>query len=173
MRHAVQEVMKSGTSAAVAGERALPDGAAGAARHALAVLFLTSVHHAYGAYVYETPWRYHAVFISAAAALVILGSLTVLRRTAPGFRNNLATGLFVVTILAVPVLTIGLFEGLYNHVVKNLLYFAGGSVALMTRLFPAPTYEMPNDAFFEITGMLQAIPAAFAGWHVVRVLRGR
>lgn len=173
MRHAVQEVMKSGTSAAVAGERALPDGAAGAARNALAVLFLTSVHHAYGAYVYETPWRYHAVFISAAAALMILGSLAVLRRTAPGLTSIMAKALFALTILAVPVLTIGVFEGLYNHVVKNVLYFTGGSAALMTRLFPAPTYEMPNDVFFEITGMAQAIPAAFAGWHIVRLLRGR
>jgi hypothetical protein len=32
----------------------------------------------------------------------------------------------------------------------------------MTRLFPPPTYELPNDAFFEITGILQVVPAALA-----------
>jgi len=64
---------------------------------------------------------------------------------------------------------IGTFEGLYNHVVKNLLYFGGAPSALMLRLFPAPTYEMPNDVFFEITGVLQVVPAALAAWYLYRM----
>lgn len=47
-------------------------------------------------------------------------------------------------------MTIGAFEGLYHHVVKNVLYFGGASPALLAPLFPLPTYEMPNDAFFDI-----------------------
>jgi hypothetical protein len=39
----------------------------------------------------------------------------------------------------------------------------------MARLFPPPTYEMPNDAFFEVTGILQVVPAALAAWHVYRM----
>lgn len=148
------------------------DAAWRAARHALAVLLLTSVHHAYGAYVYQTPWRYHAVLVSIPTAFVIIGSLALLRRRLSGLPGVLLRGLFVLTTLAIPVLTFGAFEGLYNHVVKDALYFGGGSAALMSRLFPPPTYEMPNDAFFEITGVLQVVPAAAAGWHLYRMWRG-
>ena len=37
-------------------------------------------------------------------------------------------------------------------------YFAGASPVVMARLFPPPTFEMPNDAFFEITGIHQDVP---------------
>lgn len=149
------------------------DATSAAARYGLATLVLTSVHHAYGAYVYQTPWRYHTVFISTATALVILGSLAVHRARPSGLPGTLALGLFVLATIAVPVLTIGAFEGLYNHVLKNVLYFGGGSASLMARLFPAPTYEMPNDAFFEISGILQSVPAALAAWHLYRMVRPR
>ena len=62
----------------------------------------------------------------------------------------------------VPLLLIGGFEGVYNHVVKNALYWAGLPEGWMTKLFPPPTYEMPNDLLFEITGVLQVLPAAIA-----------
>jgi hypothetical protein len=143
--------------------------ASSAARHALAALLLTSIHHAYGAYVYDTPWRYHVLQISIPAAVVILWSLALLRRQ-PGV---IARAVFVLTILTVPVLTFGVFEGFYNHVLKNALYFGGASPALMARLFPPPTYELPNDVFFEFTGMLQAIPAALAAWRVYQMWRTR
>lgn len=32
----------------------------------------------------------------------------------------------------------------------------------MTSLFPPPTYEMPNNLIFEITGILQVLPAVVA-----------
>jgi hypothetical protein len=149
------------------------DAAGSAARDALTVLLLTSVHHAYGAYVYDTPWRYHVVLISVPVGLVILGSLALLRVRPSGLLGALTRGVFVLTVLAMPVLGIGVYEGLYNHVVKNAFYFGGASPAVMARLFPPPTYEMPNDAFFEITGMLQVVPAALAAWHVCRMLSAR
>jgi hypothetical protein len=148
------------------------DPAWSAARHALAVLLLTSVHHAYGAYVYNTPWRYHALLVSVPTALVILGSLTLMRRRSSGLVGVLLRGLFVLTTLAIPVLAFGAYEGLYNHVVKNALYFGGASPGLLARLFPPPTYEMPNDVFFEITGVLQVVPAAMAAWHLYRMWGG-
>lgn len=134
------------------------------ARHALAVLLVTCVHHVYGAYIYQTPWRYHAVFVSAGATLAIVGSLALLRARDGTVLGQFAWWMFVLTTVAVPVLMIGTFEGLYNHVVKDVLYFAGAPADWMTRLFPPPTYEMPNDAFFEITGVLQVVPAATTAW---------
>lgn len=38
------------------------------------VQVLTSLHHAYGAIHYATPWRYHAVQLSAVALALILGA---------------------------------------------------------------------------------------------------
>jgi hypothetical protein len=149
------------------------DAAWSTARDALTVLLLTSVHHAYGAYVYDTPWRNHVVLVSVPVGLVILGSLALLRVRPSGLLGALTRGVFVLTVLAMPVLGIGVYEGLYNHVVKNAFYFGGVSPALVARLFPPPTYEMPNDAFFEITGMLRVVPAAFAAWHVYRMMSAR
>ncbi len=52
---------------------------------------------------------------------------------------------------------IGLYEGVYNHLFKNLLFFAGVNGQTMASLFPPPMYEMPNDFLFELTGVLQAL----------------
>jgi hypothetical protein len=149
------------------------DAASNVARYASAVLLITSIHHAYGAYIYNTPWRYHAVLVASITAPLIFGALAVVRARPAGPLGTLAHGLFVLATLGVAILMIGTFEGLYNHVVKNLLYFGGASSALMTRLFPPPTYELPNDAFFEITGILQVVPAALAAWYLYRMTQGR
>ena len=117
-------------------------------RYALAVLLLTSVHHAYGAYAYHTPWRLDAVVLSAFAAAAIISSLVVIQRNADETVREIAFWAFIAVVLVVPVALIGLFEGAYNHALKNALYFAGASSALMNRLFPRPTYELPNDVFF-------------------------
>ena len=52
---------------------------------------------------------------------------------------------------------IGLFEGIYNHVLKNILYFTGSSRAILDNLFQPGIYEMPNDFLFEFTGILQGV----------------
>lgn len=140
---------------------------------ALAALMLTTVHHVYGAYVYDTPWRLHAAHVSALVAVAIAGSRLVLRRSRGNLTGRIAFGVFALLTLVVPVLLIGIFEGAYNHVLKNALYFAGASPALMGRLFPPPTYELPNDAFFEITGVLQVVPTALAAWYLYRATHQR
>jgi peroxiredoxin len=65
-----------------------------------------------------------------------------------------------VLILLFPVGAIGLYEGGYNHVLKNLTYFIGGE-AQARALFPPPLYEMPRDVFFEATGVAQ-LPLSIA-----------
>jgi hypothetical protein len=44
------------------------------------VLLLTSVHHIYGAIIYQTPWRYHVVIPSILAMLFISGMLFLFRK---------------------------------------------------------------------------------------------
>jgi hypothetical protein len=69
----------------------------------------------------------------------------------------------------VPVLEIGLVEGVYNHVVKNALFLFGAPQRWLLQLFPPPRYELPNDAWFEISGVLQVVPAAFAARAALRL----
>jgi hypothetical protein len=141
--------------------------------NALAVLLLTTVHHVYGAYVYHTPWRLHVAFVSGFAATAIIGSLLVLREHTDDLVRQIAFWAFAGVTLVIPVAAIGLFEGGYNHALKDALYFAGASTSLMTRLFPPPAYEWPNNAFFEITGVMQLVPASLTGWLLYRLVRSR
>jgi hypothetical protein len=138
---------------------------------ALAILLLTTVHHVYGAYIYSTPWRYHVAIVSTLTAAILFASLRMLRRQTGRIIRKIAFWTFAVVTLAIPVITIGIFEGGYNHAVKDVLYFTGASPELMQRLFPPPTYEMPNDAFFEITGVLQLVPAVMTGWYLIGAAR--
>jgi len=85
--------------------------------------------------------------------------------------GKIAFWLFAIVTLLIPVAGIGVYEGGYNHGLKDVLYFSGASAELMNRLFPAPTYEMPNDAFVEITGVLQFPLALFTGWELVKAIR--
>ena len=142
-------------------------------RYALAVLLLTSVHHAYGAFAYHTPWRLDAVFLSAFAAAAIISSLVVIQRNTDETVREIAFWVFTAVVLVVPVALIGLFEGAYNHALKNALYFAGASSTLMNRLFPPPTYELPNDVFFEATGVMQAVLGSITAWLLYRLVRSR
>jgi hypothetical protein len=132
-----------------------------------ALLALTSVHHVYGAIHYGTPWRYHAVQLSA-VTMAILVITDRLRRGRPGsLVGRVARWALVVVSWAIPVLFIGGFEGLYNHVLKDVLHFAGLPPTWMATMFPAPMYEMPNDLVFEISGVLQVVPAALAAYRLV------
>jgi hypothetical protein len=142
-------------------------------RDAFGVLLLTSVHHAYGAYVYHTPWRLHVLLVALLVAAGMLGLLPLLRRPAGDARGRIAFWAFAAIVLIVPIGLIGLFEGGYNHAIKNALYFGGASAALMNRLFPPPTYELPNDAFFEVTGIAQVVWGVIAGSQLIALIRDR
>ena len=126
------------------------------------LLVLTSIHHAYGAIIYDTPWRLHVLYIAIPIGLAIL-----LMARSPARLWQMAS---TVLSLIFPVALIGVFEGGYNHVLKNAVYFIGGEAAARS-LFSAQAYEMPNDLFFEISGMAQFALAIFAARGPLRLLR--
>lgn len=141
-----------------------------AAWAALILLALTSVHHAYGAAIYGTPWRLHILGIALPVALLIGALIYVRQRTSGSVLRRLATWLAAVAILVFPVGVIGLFEGGYNHLLKDIVYFGMGAES--TRAwFPPPTYEMPNDLLFELTGVAQFPLAVIAAVLTVSMLR--
>jgi hypothetical protein len=137
------------------------------------VFALTSIHHVYGAIRYDTPERYHAVLVGAAALIVMLIALRVSRARPASATGRAAWWTFFGVNATVFVLLFGAFEGLYNHALKVALYLGGTPVAQLRVLFPAPMYEMPNDWFFEVTGILQLVPAAVTAYYLDRLIRRR
>lgn len=129
---------------------------------ALLALGLTTIHHVYGAGLYETPWRAQVGYYAGGIGTTILA----LSFGARAFRRNLFgrlmlwlnTGIIVI----VPATAIGVMEGGYNHLLKTIVYFVGGAEHYR-QLFPAPPYEVPSDWFFEVTGILQFPVGVWAG----------
>jgi hypothetical protein len=133
---------------------------------AAAVAVVTTVHHVYGAILYGTPERYHAVFIAAAAfALIVAGEAATVARAdrRPGaWGRRVSIGVNAVVM----VLLFGVIEGGYNHVLKVALHLGGASEQVMAWLYRAALYETPNDLIFEATGILHVVPAAFAAFFL-------
>lgn len=140
---------------------------AGAA--ALAVLLLTSIHHIYGAIIYNTPWRLDIVYVAAPVGMVMAGAFYLgwSRSGAPLGRAMTWTASLV--SLAFAVLGIGIWEGGFNHVVKNLIYFTSGETATR-KVFAGDAYEMPNDLVFEVTGVAQFPLSIVATMLIIRLL---
>lgn len=120
--------------------------------YSVILMGLTSVHHLYGAIAYHTSWRLHVLLFSIPVIIVTL----LLHRAA---NRPWAFRLYWITTLLASIILIGVFEGLYNHVLKNILFFSGFSQSRMERLYPHGAYEMPDNFFFEITGIMQGIIA--------------
>jgi len=128
---------------------------------------LTALHHAYGAWLYKTPWRLHIVF-HGLIVLLVTGAFLFLyewfKKKVFYFLYLLTAGLFFGGL-------IGLYEGLYNHLLKNILYFSGLSPDSMHWFFPPSLYELPNDWLFETTGILQAFMGGVQLYYIVKLFR--
>ena len=136
---------------------------------AFALLALTSVHHIYGAQRFGTPWRAHMAHIAGWIAVTMLVCVAVHRFAGSAAMRGAALWLLLVVIVVLPVGWIGFFEGGYNHVLKDVMYWVGAPGSLLARMFPPPTYEPPVDAWFEITGILQFPLAVWVGVRVVAI----
>jgi len=123
--------------------------------YSVALMALTSIHHIYGALIYHTSWRLHVLLLSVPVMIVTV----LLCRTAQrkGELGSPFFWIFLVITLVPSIGLIGAYEGIYNHILKNLLFYGGAGAGTLRALFPPPKYEMPNDAWFEITGVLQGI----------------
>lgn len=126
--------------------------------YSVALAVLTTIHHVYGAVLYQTPWRLHILMMSIP---VIILTLIFRRQLTKKDADNKCFAFWAFYFISlVPSLGfIGVFEGIYNHLFKNIMFFGGADDVLLQTLFPAPTYEMPNDLLFEVTGVGQGIIA--------------
>ena len=116
----------------------------------LAIYLLTSLHHVYGAWLYATPWRNHIAYQGFTWLLIsYLILLTYLL-----WRKRILMWIFIVFAGFFFIGAIGFYEGFYNHVLKNILYHFGLSIETLHQMYPPPKYLLPNDVFFEVTGIL-------------------
>ncbi len=130
----------------------------------LLVYLMTSLHHVYGAWLYDTPWRNHIAYQGFTWLLVSYAIMLVYVR----WRKRLFMWLFVLFAGFFFIGAIGLYEGAYNHLLKNILYFGGLDVATLHKMYPPPKYLLPNDWLFEITGVLTF---AVSLWCLVMMVR--
>ena len=126
--------------------------------YSVALAVLTTIHHVYGAVIYHTPWRLHILMISVPIIILTLVLRHQLIKKDAGNKCVVFWAFYFINL--VPTLgLIGVFEGIYNHLLKNIMFFGGAGDRLLQTLFPAPTYEMPNDLLFEVTGVMQGVIA--------------
>lgn len=143
---------------------------AGAA--AVALMVLTSLHHAYGAFAFDTPWRMHIILIAAPVAVLIVALLVAASAT-PSQRLRAASVLLAIAAMLVfPAVMIGFYEGGYNHAVKNAVYFLFGE-GVARSMFQGAIYEMPADFIFEATGIAQLPLGWLTALLCVRALQSR
>ncbi|MBT8081904.1 MAG: hypothetical protein KJP08_09530 [Gammaproteobacteria bacterium] len=128
---------------------------------------ISSGHHVYGALAYETPWRLAVSLWIPAFVLFVLSMLFLLWKYANRPVANIAAW-FVLFSGVVFQAGFTLFECVYSHVLKNILFFGGVSQEVLLRLFPAPTYHLPDNMLFELTGVAQLAGfwAAWCAWRV-------
>ena len=143
-----------------------------AAISAIVAGVVSSAHHVYGAVVYETPWRLVVSLWIPAFVLLLVAMLYLHWKYSDRVVGSIAGW---VVLLAGGIFQFGFtfFECIYSHVLKNILFFSGASQAMLLRLFPPPAYHLPDNPFFELTGILQitGLWAAWMSWRVFRTWR--
>lgn len=136
-------------------------------------MITTSLHHIYGAYIYDTPERLHVLAISIPVMIITY----IFDRY---FRNKtfpykiVPTILYSIVILIPSLILIGIFEGIYNHVVKNILFFANVPESVIRQDFygsyEQELLEAPNDFIFELTGVAQGVLAVLLAIQLHRFI---
>jgi hypothetical protein len=124
------------------------------AYYSIGTMILTLVHHLYGAIIYDDPFRLHVTIVAVPVTAILFGCYITYARTHNAALKKAQWIVFLVLTCVFSIALIGMYEGGYNHVVKNLLYFAGVSTTTLDQLYPA-IYELPNDFIFEFSGVAQ------------------
>ena len=154
-------------------QSALPE--VNAARRAVAYLMgaaaletvLTIGHFGYGARVYDDASRLHVVG-PAVGFLLLAAALAALYLWRPRWWT------LAPLLLEMAFVYVGLFggyHGAFNHALKDILYWSGTSAQRLAEIFDSPDFTLPNNVFYELTGLLTPVVAGFAGYYAVRVVR--
>ena len=110
--------------------------------------------------------------IAAIEFLMVLGLLVWYKGTG----NRLALTLFSVVIALVGIVQ-GLFNTLYGHIYKDILFLAGVTSGQVRTFFlpilPNDFIYPPNNIFFEVTGVLELLTIGLIAFFTYRLIRSR
>lgn len=135
----------------------------------IGTMIMTVIHHLYGAIKYDEPFRLHVAIFAIPVILILMASYLGHIKTPPIRYRNLSLTIFLAASILFSVGAIGVYEGGYNHVLKNILYFGGTSRTALDKIYPS-IYELPNDIFFEATGILQFVTGLLCGLEIYKFL---
>jgi len=132
---------------------------------------VSSGHHVLGGFLYDTPWRLTVSFWIPALVLLIVSALFVYWRYKDQVVGQVAVW---IVFFGGAVFQFGftVFECIYSHILKNILFFGGIAQSTLLRLFPPPAYHLPDSLLFELTGIAQVV-GLWAAWLAWRVFRTR
>lgn len=136
----------------------------------LAVALETAItigHFVYGARLYDDPSREHVVLpaIVLLAAALALGGLYHWRPT------RLNRALLAAEIAVAYLLLFGTYHGAFGHGIKDLLFFGGMSGDELARLFDSPDFVVPDDVFFEASGLATFLAALIVAFFLKRLFQ--
>jgi hypothetical protein len=115
---------------------------------------MTTIHHFYGAYIYDEPIRLHAAIIAIPVIIVLLATYFGQDRAQDTASTKRLRAIFIGVTFLFPIAAIGIYEGGYNHVIKDVLFFSGVPTQFLDRMYPS-VYQLPDDFLFEFTGVAQ------------------
>lgn len=132
---------------------------------------ISSAHHWYGATAYDTPWRAGVTYWIGGSVLITYSLLYIYWKNVSNITGKIALFIFLFSAVIFQAGFI-MFECVYSHVLKNILFFGGMSQSILQRLYPAPAYHLPDNLIFELTGLLQLV-GFVAVWFAYRVFQDR
>jgi hypothetical protein len=118
------------------------------------IMVLTMIHHIYGAIIYDTPFRLDITWFAVPVLGVMFLTYFIYHKDEESIVGKIALWVFLFVTFVIAIGTFGFVEGGFNHLVKNILFFGGVEPSVLDQIYP-PEYELPNDFWFETTGMLQ------------------
>ena len=132
---------------------------------------ISSFHHWYGAIVYDSPWRAGVSYWIIGLVIIVYSLLFVFWKNVDNIVGKITIWLFLFSAVIFQAGFI-MFECVYSHVLKNILFFGGMEISTLDQLFPSPAYHLPDNLLFEFTGLLQLI-GFVAVWFAYRVFKDR
>lgn len=132
---------------------------------------ISSIHHWYGAIAYDTPWRAGVSYWIIGLVFIVYSLLYVYWNNIDNIVGKIAIWIFLFSAVIFQAGFI-VFECVYSHVLKNLLFFGGMSTKNLNQLFPSPAYHLPDNLFFELSGLLQLV-GFVAVWYAYKVFKVR
>jgi hypothetical protein len=132
---------------------------------------ISSLHHWYGAVVYETPWRSGVSYWIGGSVLIVYSLLYLYWKNSDDMIGRVSLWIFFFGAVVFQTGFI-MFECVYSHVLKNLLFFVGAPHSILERMYPSPAYHLPDNLFFEFTGLLQLV-GLLAVWFAYRIFQDR